>query len=61
MELKKTALALIPGKDGKERLCYELHVADKSKQEALIYVDITTGEEADVLLLLYSDKGVLTK
>ena len=61
LELKKTALALIPGKDGKERLCYELHVADKSKQEALIYVDITTGEEADVLLLLYSDKGVLTK
>ncbi len=57
--LKKTALALIPGKDGKEKLCYELHVEDKAKQEALIYIDTETGEEADVLLLLYSDGGVL--
>lgn len=61
LSVKKTALALIPGKDGKEKLCYELHVADKSKQEALIYIDVTTGEEADILLLLYSDGGVLTR
>ena len=61
LSLKKTALALIPGKDGKERLCYELHAADKTKQEALVYIDAETGEEADVLLLLYSDGGVLTR
>lgn len=56
-----TSLAVIPGKDGKERLCYEFHVTDKSGQEALIYIDTQTGEEADVLLLLYSDGGVLTR
>lgn len=61
LTLKKAVLAMIPCKDGKERLCYELHVADKSGQEALVYIDIETGEEADVLLLLYSDGGVLTR
>lgn len=60
LTLKSSALALIPGKDGKEKLCYELHVADKNKQEALVYIDTETGNEANVLLLLYSDGGVLT-
>lgn len=61
LALKSTALALIPGKDGKERLCYELHAADTKQQEALIYIDVQTGDEADILLLLYSDGGVLTR
>lgn len=61
LTLKKTALALIPGKDGKERLCHEFHVADKNGREALVYIDVQTGKEAEVLLLLYSDGGVLTR
>lgn len=61
LSLKSTALAVIPGKDGKERLCYELHAADKNGQQALVYIDTQTGEEADVLLLLFSDGGVLTR
>lgn len=59
--VKNTALALIPCKDGKERLCYEFHVAGKNQQEALVYIDTQTAEEADILLLLYSDGGVLTR
>ena len=61
LALKSTALALIPCKDGKERLCYELHVADSKQQEALIYIDVVTGEEDNILLLLYGDGGVLTR
>ena len=61
LTLKSSALAVIPGKDGKERLCYEFHVSSKSGQQALVYIDVQTGEEADVLLLLYSDGGVLTR
>lgn len=61
LALKSTALAMIPCKDGKERLCYELHAADTKQQEALIYIDAVTGEEDNILLLLYSDGGVLTR
>lgn len=61
LSFKSDALALIPCKDGKERFCRELHVSDSKGQEALVYIDAETGEEADVLLLLYSDGGVLTK
>ena len=53
--------AVIPTKYGGERLCYELHGKDSSGQEALVYIDVLTGEEADILLLLYSDGGVLTR
>ena len=61
LSLRSSAVAVIPGKDGKERLCYELHCADKNGSQALIYIDAQTGEEADVLLLLFSDGGVLTR
>lgn len=61
LTFKSEELALIPCKDGKERFCRELHVSDSKGQEALVYIDAKTGEEADVLLLLYSDGGVLTK
>lgn len=53
--------AVIPTKYGGERLCYELHGKDSSGQEVLVYIDVLTGEEADILLLLYSDGGVLTR
>ena len=53
--------AMIPTKYGGERLCYELHCKDETGQEVLIYIDVLTGEEADILLLLYSDGGMLTR
>lgn len=53
--------AFIPTKYEGERLCYELHCKDKNNQEALIYIDAETGEETDILLLLYADGGVLTR
>ncbi|MCM1364764.1 MAG: germination protein YpeB [Faecalibacterium sp.] len=56
-----TATAMIPTDYGKEKLCYELHCRDSKKQEVLIYIDVETGTEADILLLLYSDDGVLTR
>ncbi|MGN1195229.1 MAG: PepSY1/2 domain-containing protein, partial [Acutalibacteraceae bacterium] len=54
-------LAMIPTKYGGEKLCYELHCKDDSGQEALVYIDVLTGEEEDILLLLYSDGGMLTR
>lgn len=53
--------AVIPLDTGKEAYCYEFHCKDKKGQEVLIYIDKVTGEERNILLLLYSDGGVLTR
>ncbi len=54
-------LAYIPLDSGKEALCYEFHCKDGEGQEVLVYLDAYTAEQRDILILLYSDGGVLTK
>lgn len=54
-------LAYIPLDTGKEALCYELHCKDGEGQEVLVYLDAYTAGQRDLLILLYSDGGVLTK
>lgn len=61
LKIKDSRLAVIPLDTGKEALCYEFRCADSDNKEILIYIDAVTGEQKDVLLLLYSDGGVLTK
>ncbi len=56
-----TKLAFIPLDNGKEALCYEFHCKDGEGQEVLVYLDAYTGEQRDILILLYSDGGILTK
>lgn len=53
--------ALIPNDGKSEKLTYEFHCRDEKKQEVLVYIDAETGFEDDILLLTYSDGGVLTK
>lgn len=57
----KTQLAFIPLDTGKEALCYEFRCKDSEGQEVLIYLDAYTAEQRDILILLYSDGGILTK
>ena len=57
----ETRPAFIPLDSGKEALCHELHCRDKEGQEALIYLDAYTLRQQDILILLYSDGGILTK
>lgn len=52
---------VIPLDTGKEAYCYEFRCKDKDGQEVLIYIDKATGEERDILLLLYADGGMLTR
>ena len=54
-------MAAIPLDTGKEALCHEFHCKDAEGQEVLVYIDALTGEQRDLLILLYSDGGVLTK
>ncbi len=51
----------IPLETGKEALCYEFHCKGEDGKEVLVYINAQSGKEENVLLLLYSDGGVLTK
>lgn len=53
--------AVIPLDTGKEAYCYEFHCNDKKGNEVMVYIDKLTGEERDILLLVYADGGVLTR
>lgn len=53
--------AVIPLETGKEAYCFEFRCKDSKGQQVLIYIDKATGEECDILLLLYADGGMLTR
>ncbi len=53
---------VIPKDNGTEAMCYEYHCeSTETNEEVLIYVNTSTGAEENILLLLYSDGGTLTK
>lgn len=53
---------VIPKDNGTEAMCYEFHCeSTETNEEVLIYVNAQTGAEENILLLLYSDGGTLTK
>lgn len=53
---------VIPKDDGTEAMCYEYHCkSTETNEEVLIYVNTQTKAEENILLLLYSDGGTLTK
>ncbi len=54
-------LCVIPTEWSTEQLCYEIHCKTDEGQDLLVYIDSLTGEEDNILILLYSDGGVLTK
>ncbi len=53
---------VIPKDNGTEANCIEFHCRNKTtNEEALVYINTETGEEENILMLLYSDNGTLTK
>ncbi len=61
LEIIDTKLCVIPTEWQTEQYCYEIHCITEKGQELLVYIDCVTGEEDNILILLYSDGGVLTK
>ena len=61
LTVAKTALAVIPTDGGGEQFAYELLCETEDGQDVLVYKDTVTGKEDDILILLYSDHGVLTR
>ncbi len=53
--------AFIPTEWETEIFVYEYHCKAPDGNEILVYIDPVTGQEKDILILLYSDGGVLTK
>ncbi len=54
-------VCVIPTEWKTEQYCYEFHCKTHNGQELLVYIDSVTGQEDNILILLYSDNGVLTK
>lgn len=54
-------VCIIPTEWKTEQYCYEFHCKTKNGQELLVYIDSVSGQEDNILILLYSDNGVLTK
>lgn len=54
-------VCVIPTEWKTEQYCYEFHCKTQNGQELLVYIDSVTGQEDNILILLYSDNGVLTK
>ncbi len=59
LTIKKIALTLIPTDSGEVR-CYEF-VCEDNGQEILVYINVMTLDEEQILILLKSDGGILTK
>ena len=59
--VKSSALSLIPTKNGSEVLCYEFVIKGNDNKDIIIYINANTGLEEDVLILLKTDGGSLTK
>lgn len=62
LEVLDVKRCVIPKDNGTETMCYEFHCeSSETNEEVLIYVNANTGAEENILLLLYSDGGTLTK
>lgn len=61
LTVKQQALALIPTDSGREVRCYEFLCAGKNNEDILVYVNCSKPVEEQILILLRSDGGTLTK
>ena len=53
---------VIPLENGSEKQCYEfLCTSSDTGEDSLIYIDCKTGNEVEIMLLLYTDDGTMVK
>lgn len=60
LSVKQSAVTLIP-KSGKEVRCYEFLCSDSDGAEILVYINVASLNEEEILILLKSDGGTLAK
>ena len=60
LKVHKSSIALIPTDRGTEERCYEFLCAD-GDTEVLVYINVLTLEQEEILILLKNDGGMLAK
>lgn len=60
LEILSEGLAVIPTEWKSEIFCYEFR-GKVQEREFLIYINVETGEEEDILIILNSEDGILTQ
>lgn len=61
LKVENIALAIIPSGGEKELYCYEFHCTGDEGEEVLVYINTETLAEEQILILLKTDGGTLTK
>ena len=53
---------VIPKENGSEKMCWEFNcTSSDTGEDTLVYINSETGEEEEIMLLLYTDGGTMTK
>lgn len=61
LEVKGADMAIIPSKGSEELYCYEFHCIGEDDEEILVYINANTLAEEQLLVLMKTDGGILTK
>ncbi len=59
LSVVSSGLAVVPTEGQNEKLCYEFKCTGKEGEEVLVYLNVQTGLEEQILILLKSDNGIL--
>jgi len=60
LKVENIRLAVIPSMGKYELFCYELKCIDDYGQRCLIYINVETGVEEQILILIEGDEGILS-
>lgn len=61
LRIESSRLAIIPTDSMGEKYCYEFKCKGENGEDVLIYIDTTTGQEDNILILTYSDNGIFAR
>lgn len=61
LKVNDVRLANIPTQGAKEAYCYEFKCKGLKDDDVLVYVNTSTADEEQIMLLIYGDNGTLTK
>lgn len=61
LKVNSRGIAVIPKENAEEVLCYEFKCKSETGRNVLVYINAQTGAEEDILILVESASGTLTK
>ena len=59
LTIEKEGIAMIPTAGLNEVLCYEFQCSSQSGDRVMVYINVETGLEEQILILLMTDGGIL--